>query len=325
MSGAPKKMPKRTGARSVNDGAQVHELRVEPLEVGGDRRAVAVRGAGDDHGVVDVEEVRPGDGERDQDPQDPERGDGRRGAQLAPGEPRHGAIGAIGEGILADRALAHVGEDEVLKVDRLDDPPGLDDRSVASHHEQSLAVGDRGRDHCLVRRRDVVRRPSADEPMVDGQQILDLAGDPDAGVHEHDEEVAHALDVAHEVRREHDAHVVARDRRHQQPEELAARQRVEAGHGLVEQEQLGALGERDREGQLGALAAREPARPLARTESELGEACVRGRRVPPGVAVRAEAQVVLDGEPRVEGRVLRDEADAGELGGVACRAARRAP
>ena len=57
---------------------------------------------------------------------------------------------------------------------------------------------------------------------------------------------------------------------------------------------------------------------LARAETELGEARMRRRRVPPGIAVRAEAQVVLDGEPRVEGRFLRDEADAGELGGVAC-------
>jgi hypothetical protein len=31
---------------------------------------------------------------------------------------------------------------------------------------------------------------------VAGQQILDLPGHPDARVHEHDEEVAHALDVA---------------------------------------------------------------------------------------------------------------------------------
>ena len=57
-----------------------------------------MRGAGDDDGVVDVEQVRPGDGERDEDPQDPERGDGRRGAQLAPGEPSHGVIGAIARG-----------------------------------------------------------------------------------------------------------------------------------------------------------------------------------------------------------------------------------
>jgi len=29
--------------------------------------------------------------------------------------------------------------------------------------------------HRLVRRRDVVRRAGADEPMVDGQQLLDLS------------------------------------------------------------------------------------------------------------------------------------------------------
>ena len=248
-----------------------------------------MRGAGDDHGVVDVEQMRPGDGQRDEDPQDPERGDGRGGAQLAPGEPSHGAVRGHGEGILADSTLAHVGEHEVLQGDRLDDPLGLDDRPVASHHEQSLAVGDRGGDHRLVRRRDVVRRAGADEPMVARQQVLDLSGHPDARVDEHDEVVADALDVAHEVRREHDADVVTGHRRHQQPEELAACQWVEAGHGLVEQEQLGALGERDREGQLGALAAREFPRTLARTESEIGEACVRGHRVPTGIAVRAEA------------------------------------
>ena len=57
-----------------------------------------MRGAGDDHGVVDVEQMRPGDGQRYEDPQDPERGDSRLGAQLTPGKPSHGAIGAIARG-----------------------------------------------------------------------------------------------------------------------------------------------------------------------------------------------------------------------------------
>src|SRR5579863_5015195 len=46
----------------------------------------------------------------------------------------------------------------------------------------------------------------------------------------------------------------------------------------------------------------------------------RWRGLNPSSASRvcAESQVVLDRQPGVEGRVLRDEAHAGELGGVAC-------
>ena len=122
MSGAPKKMPKRIGARIIRAEHRWRKLRVEPLEVGGDRGAVAVRGAGDDHGVVDVEQMRPGDGERYEDPQDPERGDGRRRCAAGARRAKSWRHRGHREGILADRTLAHVGEHEVLEVDRLDDP-----------------------------------------------------------------------------------------------------------------------------------------------------------------------------------------------------------
>ena len=51
-------------------------------------------------------------------------------------------------------------------------------------------------------------------------------------------------------------------------EELPAGERVEARHRLVEQEQLGPLGDAEGEGELGALAAGEPSGALLRVEAE---------------------------------------------------------
>ena len=52
-------------------------------------------------------------------------------------------------------------------------------------------------------------------------------------------------------------------------EELAPGQRVQTGDRLVEEEQLGPLGDGQGEGELGPLAAGQRAGPLAGVEAEL--------------------------------------------------------
>ena len=71
------------------------------------------------------------------------------------------------------------------------------------------------------------------------------------------------------MRGEHHAHPLLGDGLHQILQELAPGQRVEARHGLVEDQQLGSLGDRQGEGELGPLAAGELAGLLVRVEAEL--------------------------------------------------------
>ena len=59
------------------------------------------------------------------------------------------------------------------------------------------------------------------------------------------------------------------DRLHQVAEEIPPGQGVQAGHGLVEEEQLRSLGERDGQRELGALPAGERSRLLLAVQAEL--------------------------------------------------------
>ena len=121
------------------------------------------------------------------------------------------------------------------------------------------------------------------------------------------------------MRGEHDAHVPFGHELHEPLEELPAGQRVEAGHRLVEDEQLGPLGHRQGEGELRPLAARERAGRLVEIEVELGDALPGQCVVPAGVHLPAEAEVVRNGEAGVGRGVLGDEAHARQLGGVGGR------
>ena len=94
--------------------------------------------------------------------------------------------------------------------------------------------------------------------------------------------VADALDVGDHVRRDHDRRLRLGDAVHQQLQELAAGERVEAGERLVEQEQLRPLPEREREREPGALARGQRRRPrcvdaTARSSSSADELVVPAR------------------------------------------------
>lgn len=71
---------------------------------------------------------------------------------------------------------------------------------------------------------------------------------------------------------------------------------VERGDRLVEDEQLGPLGEAKGESQLGALAARQPPRPLPGIETELPDPLVRQRFVPARVEASAQPDVIGDAQ-----------------------------
>ena len=115
------------------------------------------------------------------------------------------------------------------------------------------------------------------------------------------------------MRRQHDADPVVGYDLHQALQELAPGQRIEAGHGLVEDKELGTLGHGQGQRQLGLLAARQRAGSLLGVEVEVVDPPAGQVVVPPGIHVRAEAEVVLDGEAGIGGSVLRHEADPGQL------------
>ena len=110
---------------------------------------------------------------------------------------------------------------------------------------------------------------------------------------EHDQVVAHPLQVGDEVRREHHAQAPVGHELHQALEEFAPGQGVEAGHRLVEDEQLGPLGHRQGESELSPLPSREGAGPLIEVEVELADASPGQCVVPPRVHLSPEAEVVL--------------------------------
>ncbi len=116
--------------------------------------------------------------------------------------------------------------------------------------------------------------------MVRREQLAHLSGKLNLGGDEHDEVVTDPLEVGDEVRGEHDAHSVLGDDLHEALQELAPGERVEAGHRLVEEEELGPFRDRQGEGELGSLAAGERPGPLARVEAELLDPALRPARRP---------------------------------------------
>ena len=155
--------------------------------------------------------------------------------------------------------------------------------------------------------------------------VVDVAGELDPRVDQHDQVVADPLEVGDQVRGQHDAELVLGDGLHQVLQELAPGERVEAGDRLVEDQQLGALGEP----RVSASWARWPPESLpALCAGSRPSRSIRAARqgvVPARVEVGAEPQVVGDAQPGVGGRVLGDEADLGQLLRVGRRAAAAAP
>ena len=137
-----------------------------------------------------------------------------------------------------------------------------------------------GLDDLLVGRQAILVAAGSDQAAVGRQQLVDLAGHLHPRAGQHHQVVAHPLEVADQVRGQHHADLAVGHHLHQVGQELAAGQRVEAGHRLVEDQQLGALGDGDGEGQLGPLATRERSGPLTGVEVEVVDAALGQLVVP---------------------------------------------
>lgn len=194
-------------------------------------------------------------------------------------------------------------------------------RVTRTDDQRRLPLGVRGGDHVLVGGQPGGVAAGTAEPVVHRQQLLDLPFDPDPAAGQHHNAIADAFKIGDQMGGEHDAESVLRDRLHEILQELAAGERVERGDGLVEEQQLRPLGQAQREGELGALAARQLAGPLPGVQAEAGDPVAGQGVVPAGVEPGAEAEVVGDGQRGVDGGVLGDVTDLGELAGTAAGAA----
>ena len=150
-------------------------------------------------------------------------------------------------------------------------------------------------------------------PGCAASRLAQRAGGTDLAAVEHDQPVAHPVKIGDQVRGQHHAHPGVAGCAGQFVHEPATGQGVEGGDRLVQDQQFWPLGDCHGERELGALPAGQLACFLLLVQAEPFDPCLRVRLVPARVQVRAELQVVGDAQPRVGGRLLRDEADLGEL------------
>ena len=85
------------------------------------------------------------------------------------------------------------------------------------------------------------------------------------------------LQVGDQVRREDDREPAFGDAPIK-PQEVPARERIQAGHRLVQHQQLRLLRDRERERDLRSLSAGEPAGPPVERDAELSEPVLRTPR-----------------------------------------------
>jgi hypothetical protein len=135
----------------------------------------------------------------------------------------------------------------------------------------------------------------------------------DPSTSEHGEHVAEPLRLVHIVRGEDDRETLGAQPVDQLPDG-DPRLRIEAGRGLVEEEEARAVHDRAGKHQPPLVAARQGVRLLARVRAqlealeELPDALTQGARPRPEV-FRGDQEVLLDGEVAVEGVLLGADAD----------------
>ena len=159
--------------------------------------------------------------------------------------------GAQGRLVIAGQ----VGEHALFESNPADLPRRVQDRTVSAHNQRGLPWGVAGVDDAATGRRGGVAA-GAGEHLVLAQQQLDVVAELHPSRRQQHQVVTDAFEVADQVGGDEHGQITGGDRLGQRGEEMPARQRVEGGDGLVQQQQPGLLGQRQRQSHLGALAAR---------------------------------------------------------------------
>src|SRR3954471_11286109 len=148
------------------------------------------------------------------------------------------------------------------------------------------------------------------DPSRAGEQLRGRAGGDDAPVAEDGEAIGEGVCLLHVVRGQEDA--LAKGP--QVPDGLpglAARRRIEAGRRLVQEDELRIADERERKVEAAQLSARECADARFSLLAETHELDHLADVPRPLVIAGEELEDLPDGEKRIDGRGLEDDADAG--------------
>ncbi len=93
------------------------------------------------------------------------------------------------------------------------------------------------------------------QPLVRPRDLGDLADELHPRRRQDDEVVADPLQVGDDVRGKQHGHAPLLANLGQRPQKIAPRQRIEAGHRLIQQQDIGLFGQREGQRQLRLLAA----------------------------------------------------------------------
>ena len=127
-------------------------------------------------------------------------------------------------------------------------------------------------------RRGVLAR--ADQDLMLGQHRVNVAAQLDPGRGQQDEVVADPFEIGDQMRGQHDGEAAVGHRVGQDGQEVPPGERVERGDGLVEQQQPGLLGQRQRQRHLGPLPAGQRAHGLVKRDVQARRAAAAPTRRP---------------------------------------------
>ena len=208
--------------------------------------------------------------------------------------------------------MFHVGEDDVLQPHLGHLPGRIEDRTV--HPNEKARLSSRlGRLDDREAGFDLGQAPArTDQCAMLGEHLVDVAAELGPRSGEKDQVVTDPLEVVQQVRRHDDRKTPIGHRRGERRQELATSQRVQRGHRLVEQQELGPLRQDQAQADLGPLTAREGGDRSVRRDPQCGQSCPSCSGIPVAIEVRADLQMVFGAEALVEGHVLGEVSDAGQ-------------
>ena len=238
-------------------------------------------------------------------------GDQRLGSLQAPADPGHDRTASTGRrrGRAVPGLVAEVGEHDLLEVDLVLLPAAVVDVPVGAHEQRRLPFGVALADDVVHARdaRGVAAR--AGQQPVARDDLRDRSVQLRGALGERDQVIADALELGDDVGGENDRDPLVDDGLHHRVQELAARERVERGHRLVEQQQPRLLGERQRQRDLCLLAAGELTDLLLRGKAETLDSRGGQLLVPARVELAPVRERLGDRQVPVQRMVLRDEAE----------------
>ena len=189
-------------------------------------------------------------------------------------------------------------------------PGRIDNLAVGADQQRALPLRVVGRDDPFdAGDPRSTRSARADQDLVSGEQPVGLTDDLNLPGVQHQEVVAHPLEVGDQMRRQDHRQGRPGDGVDQRGEELPAGEGIEAGQWFVEQQQPWTLGQRQAQRHLGALTARQLVDAPVERHTHLLEAFPTELHVEVGVEPVAHPEQLVGGEVPIQRSILGNEPD----------------